>query len=85
MSTPIAAYDGTVGPTRQMVRTQDGSQVGDPAKAAAAILAALDSGDPPLRLALGGDAVDAITGHLDQVRADVTAWEAAARDTRYAG
>jgi NAD(P)-dependent dehydrogenase (short-subunit alcohol dehydrogenase family) len=85
MSTPIAAYDGTVGPTRQMVQTQDGAQVGDPAKAAAAILAALDSDDPPLRLALGGDAVDAITEHLDQVRADITAWEAAARDTRHAG
>jgi NAD(P)-dependent dehydrogenase (short-subunit alcohol dehydrogenase family) len=84
-SAPIAAYDATVGPTREMVQGQDGSQAGDPAKAAAAILAALDSDDPPLRLALGGDAVDAITSHLDAVRADVTAWETVARETRRDG
>ncbi len=35
-------------------------RIDDPAKAAAAILLALDSEDPPLRLALGNDAVDAI-------------------------
>jgi NAD(P)-dependent dehydrogenase (short-subunit alcohol dehydrogenase family) len=84
-STPIAAYDETVGPTRQMVQSGDGSQAGDPAKAAAAILAALNSDDPPLRLPLGEDAVEAITGHLDAVRADVTAWAPVARDTRRAG
>jgi len=81
-SAPIAAYDATVGPTRQMVQTGDGSQAGDPAKAAAAILAALDSDHPPLRLPLGQDAIDAITTHLDAVRADLTAWEPVARDTR---
>jgi NAD(P)-dependent dehydrogenase (short-subunit alcohol dehydrogenase family) len=84
-STPIAAYDETVGPTRRMVQDGDGSQAGDPARAAAAILAAMDSDDPPLRLALGADAVDAITGHLDAVRADITAWEPVARDTKRAG
>jgi NAD(P)-dependent dehydrogenase (short-subunit alcohol dehydrogenase family) len=84
-STPIAAYDETVGPTRQMVQSGDGRQAGDPAKAAAAILAALNSDDPPLRLPLGEDAVEAITGHLDAVRADVTAWAPVARDTRRAG
>jgi NAD(P)-dependent dehydrogenase (short-subunit alcohol dehydrogenase family) len=84
-SAPIGAYDETVGPTRQMVQTQDGSQAGDPAKAAAAILAALDSDHPPLRLPLGEDAVDAITSHLDAVRADLAAWAPVARDTRRAG
>ncbi len=84
-SASIGAYDETVGPTRQMVQTQDGRQAGDPAKAAAAILAALDSEDPPLRLPLGEDAVDAITGHLDAVRADVAAWAPVARDTKRAG
>jgi NAD(P)-dependent dehydrogenase (short-subunit alcohol dehydrogenase family) len=84
-STPIAAYEQTVGPTRHMVQDGDGSQAGDPARAAAAILAAMDSDDPPLRLALGEDAVDAITGHLDAVRADITAWEPVARDTKRAG
>jgi hypothetical protein len=36
-----------------------GAQPGDPARAAAAILAALDAPSTPLRLPLGSDAVDA--------------------------
>jgi hypothetical protein len=67
-----------------MTQTAGGTQPGDPAKAAAAILAALDSPATPLHLPLGEDAVDAILGHLDQVRADITAWEKVSRDTRLA-
>jgi NAD(P)-dependent dehydrogenase (short-subunit alcohol dehydrogenase family) len=81
-SEPIADYADTVGPTRRMVETGDGTQPGDPAKAAAAILAALDAEETPLRLPLGDDAVDAIVGHLDGVRAEVADWEKVARDTR---
>jgi NAD(P)-dependent dehydrogenase (short-subunit alcohol dehydrogenase family) len=81
-SEPIADYAATAGRTRDMVQTGDGSQPGDPAKAAAAILTALDSAEPPLRLPLGDDAVDAILGHLDMVRAEISAWEKTARDTR---
>ena len=83
-SAPIADYAATVGPTRRMVEAGDGTQPGDPAKAAAAILTALDSEHPPLHLPLGGDAVDAILGHLDRVRAEITAWEKVARNTRLA-
>ena len=46
-------YAETVGPTRAAVDAMDGSQPGDPAKAAAAILLAVGSDAPPLRLALG--------------------------------
>jgi NAD(P)-dependent dehydrogenase (short-subunit alcohol dehydrogenase family) len=81
----IADYELTVGPTRQMTQTGDGSQPGDPAKAAAAILTALDAGQTPLRLPLGDDAVDAILGHLDAVRAEIADWEKTARNTRLAG
>lgn len=84
-STPIADYAGTVGQTRHMVETSAGAQPGDPAKAAAAILAALDAPDTPLRLPLGDDAVDAILGHLDSTRADITTWEKVARDTQLSG
>jgi NAD(P)-dependent dehydrogenase (short-subunit alcohol dehydrogenase family) len=84
VSAPIADYAPTVGPTREMAETADGTQPGDPAKAAAAILAALDSAEPPLRLPLGDDAVDAILGHLDTVRAEISAWEKTARSTRLA-
>jgi hypothetical protein len=65
-----------------MVQDSDGLQPGDPAKAAAAIIAAIDAPETPLRLPLGDDAVDAISGHLDGVRAELSAWEKVARDTR---
>lgn len=78
----IADYADTVGATRTFVETGGGTQEGDPAKAAAAVLAALDAKETPLRLALGDDSIDTILGHLEQVRSDVTAWEKIGRDTR---
>ena len=36
----------------------------------------------PLRLPLGDDAVDAVLGHLDSVREEVSTWEKLARNTR---
>jgi NAD(P)-dependent dehydrogenase (short-subunit alcohol dehydrogenase family) len=83
-SAPIADYAATVGPTRHTIETADGTQPGDPAKAAAAILTALDAEQTPLHLPLGDDAVDAVLGHLDSVRAEVMRWEKLARDTRLA-
>ena len=63
----------------------DGSQPGDPEKAAAAILQALASDAPPLHLALGDDAVDAITAALGRRRSDLEAWEAVSRGTALDG
>ncbi|MFI7272568.1 oxidoreductase [Streptomyces sp. NPDC049879] len=82
-STGLPAYEATVGPTRRMAAAGDGTQPGDPAKAAAAILAALRAADTPLRLPLGADAVDAIRGHLGQVGAELDTWEATARATAF--
>jgi NAD(P)-dependent dehydrogenase (short-subunit alcohol dehydrogenase family) len=78
---PDGAYAETVGATRRMIADGHGAQPGDPAKAAAAILTALDAPEPPLRLALGADAIDAISAHLDGVRAELGAWENVGRDT----
>ncbi len=83
-SEAIPDYAATAGQTRQMVETGAGTQPGDPAKAGAAIRAALDAPGTPLRLPLGDDAVDAILGHLDQTRADLVTWEKVARETRLA-
>jgi hypothetical protein len=74
-------YAGTVGPTRRAVDGMDGTQPGDPGKAAAAIVRALDAADAPLHLALGDDAVDAIRAALDARRADLEAWEQVSRAT----
>jgi hypothetical protein len=63
----------------------DGTQPGDPAKAARASVAVPASDDPPLRLALGGDAVEHIGAHLDQVRADLDKWAELSRSTALSG
>lgn len=78
----ISGYEATAGATREMA-TGGGEQPGDPAKAAALILAALDADTTPLRLPLGEDGVDAVLGHLDQVRADIAAWEKRSRATAF--
>jgi NAD(P)-dependent dehydrogenase (short-subunit alcohol dehydrogenase family) len=83
-SKPIAAYQDTVGRTRDMIKGIDGIQPGDPTKAAVAILAALNTPRAPLRLPLGDDAVDGILAHLDTVAADVRAWEEVSRKTAFA-
>jgi hypothetical protein len=67
-----------------MITGIGGAQPGDPAKAAAAILRALDAERPPLRLPLGDDAVDGILGHLEAVGAEVREWEAVSRATAFA-
>jgi NAD(P)-dependent dehydrogenase (short-subunit alcohol dehydrogenase family) len=82
-SAEIDDYRPTAGATRAMVNSGSGTQPGDPAKAAAAVLAALDARETPLRLPLGDDAVNAITAHLDSVRADIATWEETARSTAF--
>jgi NAD(P)-dependent dehydrogenase (short-subunit alcohol dehydrogenase family) len=79
MSKPTAAYNDQIDAVRNNLATDDGQQPGDPAKAAAAILHALESEDPPLRLALGNDAVDAISESLENARAELAAWESVGR------
>ncbi|RFC71597.1 oxidoreductase [Streptomyces sp. AcE210] len=83
VSAELDDYAATVGPTRRMVGGGDGEQPGDPAKAAAAIITALDADVTPLRLPLGDDAVEAVVGHLDAVRTEIGAWEKVARDTAF--
>jgi NAD(P)-dependent dehydrogenase (short-subunit alcohol dehydrogenase family) len=80
-SAEIPAYAETVGPTRAGLDAMDGAQPGDPAKAASAIIRALDDPSAPLHLALGGDAVDAIRAAQVRRSADLTAWETISRDT----
>ena len=76
-------YADTVGATRKMVAAGDGAQPGDPAKAAALIIEALEADETPLHLPLGDDGVTAVLDHLDQVRAQVTTWSAKSRATAF--
>ena len=81
MSEENPAYAETSGATRRFVEGGDGTQPGDPAKAAAAIRTALAADETPLRLPLGSDAVDGILTHLDAVREELVTWEQTSRAT----
>jgi NAD(P)-dependent dehydrogenase (short-subunit alcohol dehydrogenase family) len=78
---PMEEYAATVGMTRSYFASEDGRQLGDPEKAAAAIMTALDSDQPPLRLVLGADAVDGIRTKYADLTAELTRWESLARST----
>jgi NAD(P)-dependent dehydrogenase (short-subunit alcohol dehydrogenase family) len=80
-SVAMAEYADAVGPTRAYVRGNDGLQPGDPAKAAQAILIALDAQDPPLRLVLGADAIGNIEGRLKTVSDELATWRAVGEAT----
>jgi NAD(P)-dependent dehydrogenase (short-subunit alcohol dehydrogenase family) len=70
----IAGYEGTAGKMREYFDKQNGKQPGDPAKAAAAMLAVVDSPHPPLRLLLGASTLPRLQGKLDAWKKEVEAW-----------
>jgi NAD(P)-dependent dehydrogenase (short-subunit alcohol dehydrogenase family) len=80
-TTIIDDYAPTAGATRTAVDQMDGSQPGDPDRAAAAILKVISEPRPPLRLALGNDAVEAIRAKHMQLNADLDTWEQLSRST----
>jgi NAD(P)-dependent dehydrogenase (short-subunit alcohol dehydrogenase family) len=77
----IADYAQTSGKTRELLQAMDGKQPGDPVKAVAAMIQVVESDDPPLRLALGEDAVNGITKKLESTKADLEKWKDVSIDT----
>jgi NAD(P)-dependent dehydrogenase (short-subunit alcohol dehydrogenase family) len=74
-ATVIDDYAGTAGQRRKENDTMDGSQAGDPAKAASAIIAAVESNEPPGFLLLGPDAL-ALHRYVTDARAEeIAKWE----------
>jgi len=81
----IDAYRDVVGGVRAFARGMDGTQEGDPDKAACAVALALESKTTPLRLQLGADAVAAVRGHAERLLEDLAKWEPVALNTRVDG
>ncbi len=79
LSEQLPAYAEQIDAVRVNMAEGDGKQPGDPVKAAAAILQALASPQPPLRLVLGNDAVDAVSETLENAKAELSAWERVGR------
>ncbi|WP_242527149.1 oxidoreductase [Ktedonosporobacter rubrisoli] len=68
---------------RQWVEQNNGTQQGDPAKAAQAMIKVVEAPEPPLRLALGADALELIHKKLAWVASDLQTWEATALSTAF--
>ncbi len=79
----IADYDRTSGKFMRLLETMDGKQPGDPDKAAEAIIAAVESDTPPLRLVLGRYANDKLRRKLADAERERAAWEHIAPATEF--
>jgi NAD(P)-dependent dehydrogenase (short-subunit alcohol dehydrogenase family) len=79
----IADYADTAGSTIKTIAERNGKQPGDPRKAARAIIKAIESLHPPLRLVLGADAVERVTNKLAAVRHDLDDWREVSMGTDF--
>lgn len=77
----LSVYKDSAGLTRQATAALLDSEPNDPVKGVAAIMKALDSDNPPLRLLLGNDAVDGLREHHAAQLAEATEWEELSRST----
>jgi NAD(P)-dependent dehydrogenase (short-subunit alcohol dehydrogenase family) len=74
LAEPMEDYADTVGAARDAFADMDGTQPGDPARAAQAIIAAVDAEAPPLRLPLGELALSNIRSKFEGQLEELEAW-----------
>lgn len=72
----IPDYDVIFDPIRQAREEKSGKQLGDPVKAARAMLAAIQAENPPAHLLLGSDALMLVRAKLAGLEEEFQAWEA---------
>lgn len=70
----IDDYATTAGANKNNIRGYSGNQPGDPAKAAIAIVKAVESENPPLRLLLGAAALNGARNKLELLKKDFDEW-----------
>lgn len=71
----IADYDTSFDPIRQAREQKSGRQLGDPAKAAQAMLRLIESAQPPSHLLLGSDALALVRAELTTRLAMMNTWQ----------
>lgn len=79
----IADYAETAGRRRKEHDRSHGTQTGDPVRAAAAILTAVRSPEPPARLVLGSDGHGLVRATLTTRRDELEAWSALTLSTDF--
>ncbi|HHA2973319.1 TPA: oxidoreductase [Stenotrophomonas maltophilia] len=77
----IEDYDALFDPIRSAREAKSGHQLGDPVKAAQAMLQIIDSDAPPSHLLLGSDALQLVRAKLDTMAKSTDAWEQLSRST----
>jgi NAD(P)-dependent dehydrogenase (short-subunit alcohol dehydrogenase family) len=82
-ATAIPGYERTSGKFLAFLNSMEGLQPGDPALAAQAILAAVASERPPLRLVLGKYANDKVRKKAADLERERAAWEAIGQPTDF--
>jgi NAD(P)-dependent dehydrogenase (short-subunit alcohol dehydrogenase family) len=82
-ATVIDDYAATAGQRRKEHDTMHGNQPGDPAKAGAAIIAAVESSEPPAFLLLGTDALAAYRYIADGRANEIAKWEQLTTSTNF--
>ncbi len=71
----IEDYATTAGQNKSSIRGYSGNQPGDPVRAAKAIVKAVDSEKPPLRLLLGVAALTGARAKLEELKNDFDTWQ----------
>ncbi len=71
----ISDYDALFDPIRQRRQEVSGKQLGDPRKAARAMLAVIDNPEPPAHLLLGSDALRLVREKLRALEEELDRWE----------
>jgi NAD(P)-dependent dehydrogenase (short-subunit alcohol dehydrogenase family) len=79
----IADYDALFDPIRRARLAASGNQLGNPAKAAEAVLSIVDADEPPAHLVLGSDALKLISAARTAVDEDIRTWETLSRSTDF--
>ncbi|GGC74374.1 oxidoreductase [Undibacterium terreum] len=79
----IRDYDTVFAPLRQARQERSGKQIGDPAKAAQAIMQAAAAEDPPVHLLLGPDALSVVRAKLKSLDAEISVWESVTLSTSF--
>jgi NAD(P)-dependent dehydrogenase (short-subunit alcohol dehydrogenase family) len=74
-------YDALFEPVRQARQEKSGKQLGDPVKAAHAMLALIESQTPPTHLLLGSDALSLVRQKLEALGQEIEQWEKLTRST----
>jgi NAD(P)-dependent dehydrogenase (short-subunit alcohol dehydrogenase family) len=77
----IGDYDALFNPIRDARVAKSGRQLGDPARAAQALLSLIEMEHPPVHLLLGSDALGLVQQKLDDMRADIGRFETLTRST----